>query len=375
MSVERHFFPGNNSPQGFFSYYRYILGQREASRIICIKGGPGTGKSTFIRKICRYFAEKGENIDYLHCSADENSLDGAILKNRRIAIIDGTAPHAIDPVTPGAVDKIVNLGEYWNEDGIAACKEEIISLNEETSYWYRIAYNYLRAASAVSESLKEIYAKAIEASEVYRVAADIIAAEYRRFPISIRPGKEKKSFISAITADGIINYIESMAQNVEKVYVISVPEGYGNTSFMELIKEGAIYRGFETESYYCPMNPQSKTEHLIIPQLSLAFITVNSYHDIEPWEIIRDDDSHQEITLIDVRDYMNPLVLEENSDLIAKLLDEYGELIDKGVEMLGKAKEKHLRVENLYIPNMNFSEVDTVAEKLISEIENIKQPQ
>ena len=44
----RHMFPGGNTSQGFFSYYDYILGQEEANRIICIKGGPGVGKSTFM---------------------------------------------------------------------------------------------------------------------------------------------------------------------------------------------------------------------------------------------------------------------------------------------------------------------------------------
>ena len=112
MSEERHYFPGNNTPLGFFSYYGHILGQREANRIICIKGGPGTGKSTFIRKIAGHFAAKGEPIDYLHCSADENSLDGIVLKDKKVAIIDGTSPHMTDPVTPGAVDKIINLGEF-----------------------------------------------------------------------------------------------------------------------------------------------------------------------------------------------------------------------------------------------------------------------
>ena len=58
MSIERHYFPGNNTPQGFFSYYKYILGQREANRIICVKGGPGTGKSTFMKRIGQRFAEQ-----------------------------------------------------------------------------------------------------------------------------------------------------------------------------------------------------------------------------------------------------------------------------------------------------------------------------
>jgi hypothetical protein len=48
-SLERHDFPGGNTSKGFYSLYRYILSQDEARRIICIKGGPGTGKSSLMK--------------------------------------------------------------------------------------------------------------------------------------------------------------------------------------------------------------------------------------------------------------------------------------------------------------------------------------
>ncbi len=95
MSIERHLFPGNNTTQGFYSYYNYILGQREANRIICIKGGPGVGKSTFMRKIGEFYLNRGEDVDFMHCSSDNNSLDGIVLKNKRIALIDATSPHVV----------------------------------------------------------------------------------------------------------------------------------------------------------------------------------------------------------------------------------------------------------------------------------------
>ena len=41
--IIKHVFPGGNTTKGFYSYYDYILGQEEATRIICIKGGPGVG--------------------------------------------------------------------------------------------------------------------------------------------------------------------------------------------------------------------------------------------------------------------------------------------------------------------------------------------
>lgn len=372
MSVERHYFPGNNTPLGFFSYYKHILGQREANKIVCIKGGPGTGKSTFMNRIAEYFASMDEDIDYLHCSADENSLDGIVLKDRRIAVIDGTSPHITDPVTPGAVDKIVNLGEFWDEEAIAVNKSEIIDLNEETSRWYRIAYNCLSAAKSVYRSLEEIYNDASEDSEIYKVVADIVGSEYGDLDISLKPGKRKKFFASAITGDGVVNYITSLLGDMKRVYMIDSPVGYSNSSFMEIVTEGAIYRGLDVEVYYCPMCPEEKIEHIVIPELKTAFVTMNRYHDIQPWEIPAPDESGQEIILIDMEDYMNILNIGKNSELIQSLNEEYDILLNKSVKHLSLARDTHLMVEKMYIPNMNFTQLSDMRDKLQAELAAIK---
>jgi len=372
LSVERHYFPGNNTPLGFFSYYKHILGQREANKIVCIKGGPGTGKSTFMNRIAEYFASMDEDIDYLHCSADENSLDGIVLKDRRIAVIDGTSPHITDPVTPGAVDKIVNLGEFWDEEAIAVNKSEIIDLNEETSRWYRIAYNYLSAAKSVYRSLEEIYNDDSEDSEIYKVVADIVGSEYGDLDISLKPGKRKKFFASAITGDGVVNYITSLLGDMKRVYMIDSPVGYSNSSFMEIVTEGAIYRGLDVEVYYCPMCPEEKIEHIVIPELKTAFVTMNRYHDIQPWEIPAPDESGQEIILIDMEDYMNILNIGKNSELIQSLNEEYDILLNKSVKHLSLARDAHLMVEKMYIPNMNFTQLSDMRDKLQTELAAIK---
>jgi len=86
-------FPGGNTSKGFYSLYRYILGQDEARRIICIKGGPGTGKSSLMKKVGGFFNERGYDIEYHHCSSDNSSLDGVVIKGLNVAILDGTSPH------------------------------------------------------------------------------------------------------------------------------------------------------------------------------------------------------------------------------------------------------------------------------------------
>lgn len=368
MSAERHYFPGNNTPLGFFSYYKHILGQREANKIICMKGGPGTGKSTFMKRIGEAFAKLDEDIDYLHCSADENSLDGVVLRKRRIAVIDGTSPHTTDPVTPGAVDKIINLGEFWNEDGILLNKEEIIDLNEECSRWYRIAYNYLSAAKSVFRSLEEVYNRAVGHSEIYRVVADIVGREYQEHEICLTPGRERRFFASAITASGTVNYLQSLLTDMERIYLINVPVGYANSGFMSVLREGAIYRGLDIESFYCPMCPDEKIDHLVIPQLKMAFVTVNEYHDIEPWEILDEENREQEIILLDVSDYMNSLVIAQSTEFVASLLEEFDILLDKAAAALEKAKNAHMQVESMYVPNMNFTEINQLLERTIEEL-------
>lgn len=89
----RNVFPGGNTSYGFYSFYQYVISQDTARRKFCIKGGPGTGKSTLMKKVGEFFNSKGYDIEYHHCSSDNNSLDGVVIKGLNVAIVDGTSPH------------------------------------------------------------------------------------------------------------------------------------------------------------------------------------------------------------------------------------------------------------------------------------------
>ena len=108
---KRNIFPGGNTPYGFHSYYNYIMPQNKAEKIFCLKGGPGTGKSTIMKEIGEYFIDNGEDVDFLWCSSDPDSLDGVVIKSRNVAVVDGTAPHIVDPENPGAVDRMTACSE------------------------------------------------------------------------------------------------------------------------------------------------------------------------------------------------------------------------------------------------------------------------
>ena len=105
----KKYFAAANGYDGFISYFDKVFDPRDFTKIYILKGGPGTGKSSLMRKILTIAEGHGAICEAILCSSDKDSLDGIICKNgdKQIAVIDGTAPHERDTVLPGAVDELI----------------------------------------------------------------------------------------------------------------------------------------------------------------------------------------------------------------------------------------------------------------------------
>ena len=68
-----------------------------------IKGRPGTGKSTFLKKIVNDARERGFCVERYHCAFDPNSLDMVIIRELDVALFDSTAPHEHFPSRDGDI--------------------------------------------------------------------------------------------------------------------------------------------------------------------------------------------------------------------------------------------------------------------------------
>ncbi len=155
----RKYFAAANSYDGFVSYFDKVFPSKDFSRIYVLKGGPGTGKSSLMKRISKELSTTECEIDEIYCSSDPQSLDGVIInhQNKRIAIIDGTAPHERDAIVPGAIDEIINLGENWDSRWLVANREKILSKGSQKSESYKMAYAYLKNAGVSHDHLMSLY--------------------------------------------------------------------------------------------------------------------------------------------------------------------------------------------------------------------------
>lgn len=348
----RHIFTGTNTPEGFFSYDQYILGHDAADKIICIKGGPRSGKSVFMKKIGESMLEDGCDVDFIHCADHHCSLDGILLRDKKIAMIDGTSPPF--SVDPGAVDSVIHLGDYWNESGVENNRDAFAGAVDKIRDILGRAYNYFAAAVKMYDNLSGIYESALLYEKLYRITAEIIGNEFAHHELSSKEGGVGKYFVSAITAAGFENYIDTLAESCQKVYLIQAPVGLGSERLLTLFMEGALCRGFRAEGYYCPMKPAEKLEHLLIPELRLAFLTSNQYHTIDRSAVKAD------VTSIDLSDVIRYDYVMRQKGILADSKKKMDELLEKGIYCLGLAKEEQDEMEKFYVPTMDFFKIDAL---------------
>ena len=157
-------FASANTSGGFVSYFPMIFDERKLDTLIVLKGGPGSGKSTLMRAFASRAQKKGYKVRAILCSSDPSSIDGVIIPELSIAMLDGTAPHIYDPGITGAVGRIFDLARFLDRKALNASKDKIIALGDEKSLHYRRALEYLSCAGKLSrlegEALDFDYGKA-----------------------------------------------------------------------------------------------------------------------------------------------------------------------------------------------------------------------
>lgn len=167
--VERKIFMGANTAEGFVGWFDQIVDNYDLKKIYIIKGGNGVGKSTFIKNFTQRVGESGARpltIDYLMCSADPNSFDGAIIHELGVAILDGTKPHIVDPKYPGVVEEIIDFARFIDSSKVSATKEQLRELMAERKQCFERAYVELRKARELHKKVESFMTPAVDFSGV-----------------------------------------------------------------------------------------------------------------------------------------------------------------------------------------------------------------
>lgn len=346
----RHMFPGGNTSEGFYNRFSGIFPDwQENNRLYILKGGPGVGKNTFMKRVGKKAQSKNLEVEYFHCASDAESLDAVRIPSMGITLLDGTAPHIIDPKYPGAQDQIWNLGVFLNEEELGKKKDDVIKLCSENSFHYQITFSHLKAAGSLEQTAVQIYQKAL-------LHAPLQTQVKSLFTTSARGNINGQShfrhlFYSAYTPTGLVDYSPVIPQQNQVFYLDG---GMAAAShFIRLAARYAEDLGYSGEIFYSPLLPEEPV-HIMIRELDLYITTTRP-------EI----DHYQTVSMAP---FVNQNILSSYRTDLEFIQTMKQVLIDEAIVSLSKSKKIHDDIEQLYSGCIDFDQVSEYSDHKIKSL-------
>ncbi|MFC4802400.1 PRK06851 family protein [Neobacillus sp. GCM10023253] len=353
----KNYFAGGNTARGFHNLYDSNL--QGLDRLFILKGGPGTGKSSLMKKIGQEWVEKGYDIELLHCSSDNNSIDGVIIPALKVGIVDGTAPHVIEPKAPGAVEEYINLGEAWDAKALSAQKNTIKKLTSQISESFVTAYATFKEALEIHDDWEKIYINSMNFQKADQLTKKLIETFFGKMRLS-KQADVRHRFLGAATPKGPVDFVPNLTEDIQKRYFIKGRPGSGKSTMLKKLAAAAEERGVDVEIYHCGFDPHS-LDMCIFRELGIAIFDSTAPHEYFP---SRDGDE-----IID----MYEILIEQGTDeifadFISKISTKYRNKMTEATSWLAKAKKLHDELEDIYIAAMDFSVVEKIQTKIAAEI-------
>lgn len=346
----KEFFAASNSYSGFISYFYKIFNPSEYEKIFILKGGPGTGKSSFMKSVSNKFEDTELACKKILCSSDPDSLDGLIIENneKKIAILDGTAPHATDPKFPGTIEKIINLGDSWNEHFLSASKENIIKFTNLKQEHYKNAYRYLSIAGLCVKYVDEVINASINA-DIEEVISDIFTDTEKE------NGTVETMLISSFGRRGFYETAGLGSCAEREINIVGI---YGSEyCFMKKITDEIERRSLNFIISPSPLDKE-KTDAVYIFQNNTSVSVGNKRYS-------------ENSKIIDTSKYIDIKLLDKNRNLLETLYKEREAMLWCATDEFKKASDMHFETEKIYTAAMNFKKNKKLEEKVCEEITKI----
>ena len=354
----RNYYAAGNTARGFHSLFDSVL--EKLDRVYILKGGPGTGKSTLMKKIGETMSRRGYDIELLHCASDNGSIDGVIVTGLKLGVVDGTAPHVIEPKAPGAIEEYVNLGAAWDSCKLETHKEAILNLNKQIEETYQQAYDTFAHALRIYDEWEKIYIDNLDSVKADNIALHLIEQCFNEKRLT-KQSDVRHMFLGAATPKGPVDFVQNLTEDMDKRYFIKGRPGTGKSSLFKKIAATAEIRGFDAEVYHCGFDPNS-LDMVLLPELGTAVFDSTAPHEHFP--------NRASDEMIDLYAHaVTPGTDEKYAAAINDIRKRYSAKMKKATSDLAQAKKLRDQQEAIYMNAMDFHKLEQIQKDIQTEID------
>ena len=332
------YFLGANSAKGFFSLYGGFC-RGEGDYLSIIKGGPGTGKSGFMRRIGRTAEQAGLDVEYVLCSGDSASLDGVYIPSLHRGWMDGTSPHAAEPDAYGVNGDYVNLSCFCKtplgRSEAAAAGE----LYKGYKGQYAAAYRFLAAVSAVRETEGGAALSPAEKRLIEKNISPLLPKSRRRGS----EGKAAYRFLRCLSGTGEMVLASEIEKSCKKTYTLFGGRKAADYALKYLTRE-ALCRGLSPIVCLSPFCPD-EYEAVLLRETETA--VANRHYTIAS---------------------AGNIALPAEEPMPDETVRQERELLSSAYRCLSSAKKQHDELEKIYMAAMDFDALTAFTDSYIENL-------
>lgn len=353
----RHYFAAANTKDGFYSLFDEIFGCCSVDKLYILKGGPGCGKSTCIKNISKKANELGFCPIEYHCSSDPYSLDGVFVPEKKIAVIDGTLPHAKEPTAAGITEIIVDLGTSWDTAGLYLNKAQLLSLIKEKSQSYNIGYRFLCALGKMNECMDEIIKNAVLTEKMKQNAQRLV------LKMGIKKDRSnvqnKTVFTRAISGAGKVRLFtfENMSKNIYFIKDDYITAKY----FLLELKNAAIPKNIEFTQSKNPLCPDD-IDGLYFPDSDTCF----TLYDEDFCRML--DAKGNTYKVINMKRFVDKEKILSKRQTLRFCKKCAGEFEKAAILNLKQAMQTHAKLESIYSLYTDYDRVENCSNQLEMQV-------
>lgn len=166
-STRTHRLLGTLTPAGARDTLQSITQNLE--RRLFIKGYPGTGKSSMMKKLANEAASRGFDVQLVWCGLDRNSIDMVIIPELKFCIFDSTEPHVYFPDESRPGDEIFNIAQFCHPTEVEEANIKEITAKYKSAIYDAVAYANLYAEA--EREIRELTDQALDLAEFQKRTA------------------------------------------------------------------------------------------------------------------------------------------------------------------------------------------------------------
>lgn len=335
MSDLQYWITGNTA-EGFVNLLESNV--HGIDRVIALKHPSAKIKSKIMHNLINKY--RADDLEILQSALGSNYVDGLIIRKKSLAFVNESIATSHT--------KIVDLNDL-----LPVSQQDQADFQKLTEK----SHSSFASGLTIHDDLEEVYINQMDFDRADEFAEEFISELLHDVLNKERYPNTYRRFFGTNTADGVVNAVPHLIENIKSVYYIKGRAGTGKSVFMKKIAQACSDHGFDVEMYYCSFDPNS-IDMVLVRELDFCIFDSTDPHEFFPK---RDGE-----VIVDLySEFVIPGTDEKFKTKINDLHNHYKAYMKQGIRYLKEAGNYLEKTEQSYLESVLDSDIKKATKHII----------